>query len=134
MSESITLSLETLPEEYAAIRFSPDAEVPAWAFGGELASVTRTRDELSVVCRQDLLPGEFPAERSFRVLKVRGPLAFSQVGVVDSLAHPLASAGISIFVLSTFDTDYVLVRGADLDTACTILLGAGHRIDAHRAA
>lgn len=134
MSEPVTLGLETLPEEYAVARFAPDAEVPTWVFGGEFSAVTRTRDELSVVCRQDLLPAEFPAERSFRALKVRGPLAFSQVGVVDSLAHPLASAGISIFVLSTFDTDYVLVREADLDAARTILSGVGHRVDGHRAA
>jgi len=129
VSGRVALSLEILPDEYAVVRLAPDADAPAWALGGELASMTRTRDELSFVCRQDLVPADFRAERNFRALRVRGPLAFSQIGVLDSLAHPLAAAGISIFVLSTFDTDYVFVRAADLIAAGDLLSGAGHRVD-----
>lgn len=129
MSGRVALSIDTLPDAYAVARLAPDADAPAWALGGELASMTRSRDELSVVCRQDLVPADVPAELSFRALRVRGPLAFSQIGVLDSLAHPLAAAGISIFVLSTYDTDYVLVRGADLIAASNVLSGAGHRVD-----
>ena len=81
-----------------------------------------------MVCGEADVPAEVAAERGFRRLTVRGPLEFSLVGVLASLTAPLAEAGVSIFSISTFDTDHVLVRGADLDRACSALEAAGHRV------
>jgi hypothetical protein len=131
---AIKLSLRVLPEGFGVVRLAPTAGVPEWALRGELSSVTRTEDELSLICRQDLIPPDFSAMRDFYALKVQGPLAFSEVGVLDSLAHPLAIAGISIFALSTFDTDYILVSRIDLAKACSALSGVGHEVNEEGAA
>ena len=122
------LKLEVIPVELAVVQLDPTADIPAWASAGDLYSVTRTPDELSVVCRQELLPDELPAQRGFRALKVQGPLEFSAVGILESLARPLAAAGLSIFVISTYSTDYLLVPSADLPGACATLVAAGHTV------
>jgi hypothetical protein len=114
---------------YAIVRLHPDAEVPEWAGGGQFWSVTRSDAELSVVCRQDDVPPEASAERGWCALEVAGPLDFSLIGVVASLVSPLAEAAVPIFVLSTFDTDYLLVRELDLPRAVEALRGAGHSVD-----
>ena len=104
----------------------PDAAVPAWALSGTLTSITRTAEELSVVCPQDNVPADVQAERGWRCLRVCGPLDLALVGVLASLATPLAQAGISLFAISTYDTDHLLVRGEDLDRAMQVLREAGH--------
>jgi uncharacterized protein len=124
--EPPALALDVLPERFAVVRLAADAAVPAWARGGSLVSVTRTADELSIVCPEAAVPAGLPAQRDFRGLRVRGPLDFSAVGVLASLAGPLAAAGVSLFALSTYDTDYLLVRAADLERALAALAGAGH--------
>ena len=86
------------------------------------------RNEVSVVCRDRDVPEGESAERGWRVLEVSGPLDFSLTGVVASLVVPLAEAGVPIFLISTFETDYVLVRGTDLDDAYEALESAGHAI------
>ena len=122
-----SLTLDVLPERFAVVRLAADAAVPEWAQGaGALVSVTRTADELSIVCPEAAVPTDLPAQRGFRGLRVRGPLDFSVVGVLASLAGPLAAAGVSLFALSTYDTDYLLVRAADLERAVAALAGAGH--------
>lgn len=123
-----SLVLDVLPERFAVVRLAADAAVPEWARGGALVSVTRTADELSIVCPEAAVPSDLPAQRGFRGLRVRGPLDFSAVGVLASLAGPLAAAGVSLFALSTFDTDYLLVRAADLERALAALAGAGHAL------
>jgi hypothetical protein len=125
---TIELSLSVLTDSYGVVKLAPAAGIPEWALRGEISSVTRTNHELSIVCRQDLIPADVSATRDFTAVKVHGPLAFSEVGVLDSLAHPLAKAGISIFVLSTFDTDYILVSRVDLAKACSVISGAGHEV------
>lgn len=90
--------------------------------------MTRTTDELSILCHESAVPASAAAQRGFRCFKVRGPLAFSEIGVLDSLAHPLARAGISIMALSTYDTDYLFVSEPDLEAAIEVLAGAGHTI------
>jgi len=92
--------------------------------------MTQTEDELAVLCLDEAIPPGVRAERGFRALRVRGPLAFSQCGVLAGLAGPLADAGVPILALSTFDTDYVLVRTSDLERARAALRSAGHRIHA----
>jgi hypothetical protein len=121
------LTLEILPGRYAVCRLAPDEAVPSWAWSGQLASVTRTDAELSIICAELAVPATIErAERGWRVLRVVGPLDFNAVGVMAGLAAPLARAGISILALATFDTDYLLVREPDLDRALTALRAAGH--------
>ncbi|MGF1611964.1 MAG: ACT domain-containing protein [Kiloniellales bacterium] len=116
------LTLCVLPDRLAVCRLVPDAALPPWlAWDGGLVSVTRTADELSIVCAEDRVPEAVQAERGWRALKVLGPLDFALTGILAGLAAPLAGAGISIFALSTYDTDYILVRAADLEQALIVL-------------
>jgi uncharacterized protein len=124
------MQLRVLPDGYAVVRLHPGAELPAWVDRGPFRSVTRTDNEVSIVCRDRDVPDGESAERGWRVLEVIGPLDFSLSGVVASLVVPLAAAEIPIFVISTFETDYVLVRGSDLDAASRALAGAGHLVGA----
>lgn len=120
-----SLQLELLAGTLAVCRLDPGSPLPAWA-AGTFVSVTRTDAELSVVCPADGVPPGVPAERGWRALRVRGPLGFGLTGVLASLASPLASSGVSIFVVSTYDTDYLLVQERDLDRARDALVRAGH--------
>ena len=129
-----SLPLALLPLRLAVCRLTPDAAVPSWATGGELSCVTRTRDELSVLAEERLVPGDARAERGYRAFVVGGPLPFDLVGVFASMAGPLADAGISIFALSTFDTDYVLVKEHDAARAAGVLRAAGHTVAGDGAA
>jgi hypothetical protein len=122
------VTLDTVPGSYAICRLGPDAAVPAWAARGGFSSVTRTTAELSIVCASDDVPGDVQAQRGYRALGVRGPLDFSMIGVIAALAATLASASISIFILSTYDTDYLFVQDADLDRAVATLREAGHTV------
>ena len=121
------LELSVLPETYAISRLEPFAPEPAWAQSGQIRSVTRTAQELSIVCRQDAVPGGVVSEGGWRALKVAGTLDFSLIGVLASLAEPLAQARVSLFALSTHDTDYVLVKAEALQGAIAALTAAGHR-------
>ena len=124
------VELDVLPDVVAVCQLPAHAPVPGWLdLGGRaLVSVTRTGRELSIVVDQDVVPMGTVAERGWRVLAVRGPLAFSLTGVLASLAEPLATAGIPIFVLSTYDTDLVLVRQDRLEEAVAALAAAGHTV------
>jgi hypothetical protein len=120
------LTLELLHETFAVAQLEGDAEVPAWAKGGPFVSVTRTRSELSIVCAEAAVPLDVKTQRGFRCLRVRGPLDFAEIGILESLAHPLANAGISIFALSTYDTDYLLFAEGELEVGLSALSAAGH--------
>ncbi len=120
-----SLTLEVLPGTFAVCRLAATAAVPEWA-SGRFLSVTRTDAELSVVCAEGAVPPDVRAEGGWRCLRVRGPLGFGLTGVLASLASPLASSGVSIFVISTYDTDYLMVQGRDLDRARDALERAGH--------
>lgn len=119
------LPLVLLSERFAVCRLSPEAPEPDWARFSELLSTTRTRSELSIVCAERLVPPEVRAERGFRALMIQGQLDFSLTGVLASIAVPLARAGVSIFALSTFDTDYVLVSEDNLSRALDALTQVG---------
>ncbi len=123
-----SLTLELLPGRLAVARLAPDAETPSWAAAGAFVSVTRTRAELSVICDEGAVPEEVRAERGFRALRVAGALGFAEVGVLASLAAPLADGGVPIFVVSTFDTDTLLVAAGDLPRALETLRRAGHAV------
>jgi hypothetical protein len=120
------LALDVLPGRFAVCRLSADAAVPAALLARPLVSVTRTPAELSIVCAEESAPADARSEPGWRCLRVRGPLAFDLVGVVAALVAPLAAAGVSVFVVSTFDTDYLLVKEASLPAARAALSGAGH--------
>ena len=122
-----SLTLSVLPDTFAICRLAADAPLPAWA-RGDFVSITRTRDELSIVYAQANVPDGIGCEREWRALRVEGKLDFALTGVLASLSAPLADAGISIFAISTFDTDYVLVKMGDLENAIRVLREAGHQI------
>lgn len=129
---TVQLTLSILDGEYGICRLAPDADIPSWVPTTGLVSTTRTAEELSLVCEDIFLPADVRAERGFRVLKIEGPLDFSLTGILLAVAGPLAEAEISIFALSTFDTDYVLVPSAGLEKAVAVLGAAGHRIRGRR--
>ena len=114
---------------WSVSRLPPDAPVPEWAVRpSRLTVIARTAEELSIVAPEDDAPAEIVGERGFRVIKVEGPIPFHATGVIASFATPLASAGIAIFPCSTYDTDYVLVREADLARAVDALRVAGWKV------
>lgn len=121
-------SLTTMPGRFAICRLPADAVLPALTGSSSFVSITRTPDELSIVCDEQSAPKDARAEPGWNLLKVEGPLDFSVVGIVASLTAPIAAAGISIFVISTFDTDYLLVKTENLHTAADALRRAGHTV------
>jgi hypothetical protein len=123
------VQLRVLPDGYAIVRLHPGSELPSWVDAGPFRSVTRTDNEVSVVCRDRDVPDGESAERGWRVLELKGPLDFSLAGVVASLVVPLAEADIPVFVISTFETDYILVRAADLELTSDALGAVGHSVD-----
>ncbi|MCC6904419.1 MAG: ACT domain-containing protein [Anaerolineae bacterium] len=122
-----SLTLTPLPGQYAVCQ-AEIGEVPEWALGGDLFSVTRTPAELSIVCAEDDVPPGVKAERGWKALRLEGPFEFTLTGVLLAVLSPLADAGIGIFALSTYDTDYVLVKAEHLVMAVAALRGAGHRV------
>jgi hypothetical protein len=113
---------------YAIAKFPCDAEMPAWAAGATFFSVTRTREELSLVTAEASVPAELDASRGWRMFKLHGPFSFDETGVVAAVANPLARVGVGIFVISTFDTDYLLVQHEEIPVAVETLEHAGHKI------
>ena len=122
------LSLSVLPDRLAIHRLAADDPIPAWASGGGFVSITRTRDELSVVCSERAAPDGVARQAGWRCLQVLGPLDLSLVGVLASMIEPLAQAQLSVFAVSTYDTDYLLVRDETLNQALETLRAAGHVI------
>jgi len=124
------VQLRTLPDSYAVVRLQPGADLPEWVDKGPFRSVTRTEHEVSVVCRDHDVPEGESVDRGWTVLETMGPFDFSLTGAISSLVEPLAAAEVPIFVLSTFESDYVLVRSSDLARAVDALEDAGHRFAA----
>ena len=110
------------------VRHPPGAPVPDWATKGEFTSITRTADELSIVCAADSIPKEVALAPRWICLKLEGPFPFSQTGVLLSFIEPLSNNGIPIFAISTYDTDYVLISNEHLDRAVDLLREAGHHL------
>jgi len=118
--------LSVWPGRWAVVRLDSGADVPAWAAGpSRLTVIARTDDELSIVAPEEAVGAQGLVERGFRVLALAGPIPFNVTGVIASVASPLAAAGISLFPIATYDTDYVMVKEVDLDRALAALRAAG---------
>ena len=126
MSHQLTIVI--YQKMYAVCRLEPEAAVPAWAEGPEFVSITRTAAELSIVCQQHKLPGNVRAEKNRRLMRIEGKLGFELTGVLASVTAPLSKAELSIFAMSTYDTDYLLIADEDLHKAAAMLEAAGHTI------
>ncbi len=122
------LQLSVLPQRLAICRFEPDDVIPHGVLRQDFWSVTRTDEELSIVLPEGSAPADWRPAKGWRCYKVHGPLDFGLTGVLASLASPLAEADISIFAISTYDSDYILVRDEDLDRATKVLSECGHSV------
>lgn len=117
----MNLTLSVSPETFAVCRLEANATIPEWIDHNSFFSITRTKDELSVVCLEKDVPAQVKSEKNWRMFKVEGPLDFALTGILASLAQPLADAKISIFAISTYDTDYLLVKDEKLQAAFDVL-------------
>ncbi len=126
----MSLRLSSLPGVLAVCRLNPGDPLPAWLdLSRDFVSVTRTGEELSIVCAASVVPADVTAERDWRAIMVEGPLDFALTGIMARLTAPLAAAGISIFALSTYDTDYLLVRENMFSRALEVLAETAEIVD-----
>ena len=122
------LNLSLLEGRFAVLQLDPSASIPTWALEGEFFTVSRSSEELSIVCLESNVPDGLRLERDWACLKLQGPFEFSMTGILLSVLEPLAKAEVGIFAVSTFDTDYVLVKNDLLETAIAALESVGHRV------
>lgn len=122
------LSLTLLPDAVAICHLDPSAQIPEWALASDWWSITRTSEELSVVCAEARVPADVPGSRGWRALKFDGPLPLDQTGILASVTAPLAAARVSVFALATFSTDFVLIPAAQQPAAIDALERAGHSV------
>lgn len=120
--EGKILTMKLLKEKYGVCRLDKIELIPEWQKNSEFFSITRTPDELSIVCSEDNIPNEIKCEKDWRVLKIEGQLDFSLIGILASISTILAQKGISIFAISTYDTDYILVKNKDIDNTIDSLI------------
>ena len=123
-----TLALKILSDRMAVCRFDPTEAVPYWIDPSGFYSITRTENELTIVCAETLVVRGTKSETGWRCFKVEGPLDFSEIGIIFSITRPLAENGVSVFVISTFDTDYFMVKEKDLAKTVDALTAEGHEI------
>ncbi|AWN22315.1 ACT domain-containing protein [Deinococcus irradiatisoli] len=130
MSAHLMLSLLGGPDptEFAVAQWPPSAEVPPGVLAGSFFNLTRSEDELSLVCEARLLPPGVKHEAGWAAFKLRGPFDFGLTGILAAVLNPLHAAGVGIFAVSTFDTDYVLVKSEQLGAAKAALRAAGHTV------
>ncbi len=121
-------TLKILPDRMAICRFDPMDLIPDWIDESDFYSITRTEDELSIVCTEAIVAPGITIETGWRCFKVEGPLDFSEISIIFSLTEPLAKIGVSVFVLSTFDTDYFMIKEKDLTKAIDVLRAEGHQV------
>ena len=128
MKKSFVISV--LKDSFAVCRLSAFEPLPDWILKNPLSSITRTPEEYSVVCPHEVIPEQdkFTCESEWKCLKIHGPLDFSEVGIISNITSILATAQISVFVLSTYETDYILVKKMNIDKAAKALSDSGHEI------
>ena len=123
------LTLKILPDRMAVCRFEPSAPLPGWIDQPGFYSITRTAEELSVVCSEERVPPGTESETGWRCFQLLGPFGFSEIGIISSLTQPLSESGVCVFVISTFATDYLMVKEKDLAKTIDALAVQGHQIN-----
>lgn len=123
-----SITLKALDGIYGIARLEPSARIPEWADGNGFVSISRTEDELSIVCLLARIPGGVRQDRDWKCFKFLGPFTFGEAGIVLSVIEPLSTNGIGVFVVSTFDGDHLLVKADDADRSGTLLRLSGHQI------
>lgn len=121
------LRFSRVPGQFAVCRLPASSQLPTWALEGNFFSITRTTDELSIVCKAGNVPADVQHEHDWVCLKLEGPFPFSETGILVSFVQPLSDRAIPIFAISTFDTDYVLIKEAWVEKTLEALRDAGHR-------
>ena len=116
------LTMKLLKEKYGVCKLDKHELIPKWAQNSDFFSITKTCDELSIVCSEDDIPNNIKCEKDWRILKIEGPLDFSLIGILASISTILAQNRISIFAISTYDTDYILVKNKDIHNATDALI------------
>jgi uncharacterized protein len=122
------LKFRCLPGKFGVCYLPADAAIPAWSQIGSLFSITRTDQELSVVCPEESVPPQQACEGGWICLKLEGPFSFSEVGILAAFIDPLRDEGVPIFAISTYNTDYVLIKEEQRRTALDALRKAGHEL------
>lgn len=122
------LTMKLLKEKYGVCRLYKAELIPEWTKSSNFLSITRTDEELSIVCSQESIPEDIKCEKDWRILKILGPLDFSLIGILASVSRVLAQNRISIFAISTYDTDYILVRSKDIDNAVKSLVSENYEV------
>ena len=122
------LTMKLLKEKFGVCRLDKNSLIPEWSQKGDFFSITRTSDELSIVCNEDNIPKDIKFEKDWRILKVEGPLDFSLIGILSKISTILAQNGISIFAVSTYDTDYILVKDKDIKNAIASLIKESYEV------
>jgi len=123
------LVLSMLDEELSIAQISADSELPRWALESDFFAITRTDGELSIVCKSIHVPGEVKSDTGWRAIRLHGPFEFSLTGILSGLLNPLAAEKISIFAISTYSTDYVLVKSAQVESAVAVLKADGYQFE-----
>ena len=131
--EQYSLKLKVMDDDFCICRLEPSATIPAWITTGTFFSITRTEEELSMVCSRNTMPedagSQMICEKEWKCIKVEGPLDLSLTGILAHLSSALADAEISIFAISTYDTDYLLVKEKKLENAINELVSHGYSVD-----
>ncbi|MBX9455136.1 MAG: ACT domain-containing protein [Rhizobium sp.] len=120
--------LARLAGAYTVCRLDPSSPIPGWADGEGFSSISRSDDELSIVCRAERVPAGVRQDGGWACYKFIGPFAFDETGIVSAVIGPLSAAGIGIFVVSTFDGDHMLIKQRDVERAEPVLAAAGHAL------
>lgn len=122
------ITLRELAGSYAIARLDAADRIPAWTDGDGFVSINRTDDELSIACREERVPSDIKQDGGWTCYKLQGPFAFGETGIVLSVIQPLSENGIGIFVVSTFDGDYLLIKTTDRPKVRELLQAAGHTL------
>jgi hypothetical protein len=125
----MTLNLIVLADKYSIYKFKNESALPDWIYSSDFYSITKTKDEISVIAIQtDSLSEDIICSKNWRIFKIAGPLDFSLVGIIADISCILKEKKISIFTISTYDTDYILVKQKDLSIGIKALKDKGHNI------
>ena len=119
------MKLQKISGLYSILKLASDAKIPEWALQSDFFSISKSSEELSIVCQEKLVPININANKSWSLIKVIGPLDFSLTGILNLITQPLAEEKISIFAISTFDTDYLLVKQDRSEKAVAVLKARG---------